>query len=621
MASSAERDDFERILQHLQQTRGFDFTAYKRPTLMRRVMRRMQTVNVGSFDEYHDYLQVHQEEFAALFDTVLINVTSFFRDPDVWEYLRTEVLPDLIAAKHDEPIRVWSAGCASGQEPYSISMCFAELLGTAALRDRVKIYATDADEHALAEGRAGSYPARSLAGLPEGFSSKYFEAAGPNCNVIRELRRAVIFGRHDLLQDAPISRVDLLFCRNTLMYFNADAQARILSRFFYSLNGGGTVVLGCAEMLFSHARMFAPVDLKRRIFRSVNTRPAGQRDPLALLAYASRETSAPPQPSTDSRLRQVVFETDSVAQIVLDASGIVAAANAPARHNFHLTMRDIGRPIQDLEVSYRPAEVRGAIEAAMKGERRDVKLRDIPWAVEGTLRHFDVLISPLLDDDRSLLGVRLSFHDVTHLKSLKAELQQSKQELETAYEELQSTNEELETTNEELQSTVEELETTNEELQSTNEELETMNEELQSTNEELQTMNDELRNRGLDLNAANAFLESVFTSLRSAVVVVDRDMRVVVWNDQARELWGLSAEETYQANFLALDIGLPVAELWQPMRHVLTGAAHRELITPATSRRGRSIECRLKISPLKTADHGVGGVIVMMEELTSERAV
>lgn len=345
---------------------------------MRRVMRRMQVVNVATFDEYHDYLQVHQEEFAALFNTILINVTSFFRDPDVWDYLRAEVLPGLPAVMSGEPIRIWSAGCASGEEPYSIAMCFAELLGVDGLRDRVKIYATDADEQALAEARAGTYSARAIAGAPAELAAKYFESVGPNHAVHRELRRAVIFGRHDLLQDAPISRVDLLFCRNTLMYFNSDAQARILNRFLYSLNTGGTVVLGRAEMLFSHASTFAPVDLKRRVFRAVNHRGGSQRDRLAQMAHAGREALNPAHAQTDGRLREAAFETDSVAQIVLDASGTLAAANAPARHNFHLSARDIGRPIQDLEVSYRPTEVRGAIDAAMSGERRDVKLNDIP---------------------------------------------------------------------------------------------------------------------------------------------------------------------------------------------------------------------------------------------------
>jgi two-component system CheB/CheR fusion protein len=225
------------------------------------------------------------------------------------------------------------------------------------------------------------------------------------------------------------------------------------------------------------------------------------------------------------------------------------------------------------------------------------------------------VITPLFDTDRSPLGARITFVDVTPVKALQDDLLHSKQELETAYEELQSTNEELETTNEELQSTIEELETTNEELQSTNEELETMNEELQSTNEELQTMNDELRNRGLELNSANAFLEAVFTSLRSAVVVIDRDMRVTVWNAGASNLWGLRSDEAQRASFFMLDIGLPVGELHSAIRDVLSGAsAHQELMVPATNRKGKAVVCRINISPLLGADRSVTGAILLMDD-------
>jgi two-component system CheB/CheR fusion protein len=207
------------------------------------------------------------------------------------------------------------------------------------------------------------------------------------------------------------------------------------------------------------------------------------------------------------------------------------------------------------------------------------------------------------------------YEDVTELRSLQQQLQQSRQELETAYEELQSTNEELETTNEELQSTVEELETTNEELQSTNEELETMNEELQSTNEELQTMNDEIRTRSTDLNAANAFLESVFASLRAAVLVLDRDFRVRVWNERSTDLWGLRADEAEGRPFLSLDIGLPVSELQPAITDVAAGSHdYKAVVVDATNRRGRTIKCRVTVGPLRNHDRSPGGVILLMEE-------
>ena len=401
------------------------------------------------------------------------------------------------------------------------------------------------------------------------------------------------------------------------MYFNSEAQSRIMARFYFSANPGGYLVLGRAEMLFSHAAMFQAVDLKRRIFKTVPK--VSHRDRLLLMAQSGREDIVPHYPNY-TRLRDAAFEMSPDAQIVLDPVGTLITANAAARRHFNIGETEFGSPLQDLEVSYRPAELRPSIDRA-RAERRDIALRGIAWEQNGVIRFLDIVVVPLFDEERGLLGVRVSFYDVTPLKALQEELTHSKQELETAYEELQSTNEELETTNEELQSTVEELETTNEELQSTNEELETMNEELQSTNEELQTMNDELRNRSTELNSSNAFLEAVFTSLRSAVVVLDRELRVQVWNAGALDMWGLRPEEAQAASFFTLDIGLPVAELHQSIREILSGAApHRQTVLNATNRKGKRIRCHVSVAPLIGSDRTVTGVILLMEEAADDQA-
>jgi len=612
MHDVTEQAAFEHILEYLRQTRGFDFTAYKRTSLMRRVLKRMHAVQVPSFDEYLDYLQVHPKEFAALFNTILINVTSFFRDADVWEVVSTSVLPEILANRqNDHPIRVWSAGCASGQEAFTAAMLIAEAVGLERFREHVKIYATDVDEEALIEARQAVYPVRQLSDVPKPLRDKYFDKNGETYTFNRELRRSVIFGRHDLIQDAPISRLDLLLCRNTLMYFNADAQSRIMARFYFSVNSGGFVVLGRAEMLFSQTTMFNAVDLKRRIFKTLPK--VNNRDRLLLLAQSDREDVVGPL-ANHGRLRDMAFEAAAEPQIVLDALGVLVAANAAARHQFGLATADIGAPLQDLELSYRPADLRSSLDRALI-DRSDVILKDVPLVRDGTSRFLDIVLSPLYDGDRLLLGTRISFIDVTSVKTLREELTDSKRELETAYEELQSTNEELETTNEELQSTVEELETTNEELQSTNEELETMNEELQSTNEELQTMNDELRNRSTELNTTNTFMEAVFRSLQSAVVVVDREMRVMVWNVGALNLWGLRPEEAQGQGFFGLDIGLPVNDLVQPIRELLnSGNGHREIVISAITRKGKPIQCRVRISPLLGHDRSVTGAILLMDE-------
>jgi two-component system, chemotaxis family, CheB/CheR fusion protein len=606
-------DVFDALLDHLCQTRGFDFGAYKRASLKRRIDKRMESIGIKTYDAYLDHLEVHQDEFAALFNSILINVTSFFRDEPVWEFIASDVVPALIKAKdRGDSIRIWSAACASGEEPYTLAILFADALGEHAFRERVKIYATDVDEQSLAEARQATYSPRLVAGVSPQHLEKYFDHVNGNYVFSRELRRSVIFGRHDLIQDAPISRVDLVACRNALMYFNAETQARIIARMYFALKDTGILLLGKAEILFNHATMFVPLDLKRRIFRT--TPKMSQRQRLLLASQASGQELAAPT-LTHVRMREAAFDVDATPQIIVDAEGTLVLANDQTRRQFGLSTRDLGRLLQDLELSYRPADLRSGIDQAIT-DKRPITIKDVEWrGGPGDGRVMDILITPLVDGAGAVLGQKVAFADVTPFRRLQDELAHSKQELETAMEELQSTNEELETTNEELQSTVEELETTNEELQSTNEELETMNEELQSTNEELQTMNDELRTRSGELNEANAFLNSILTSFRAGVAVIDRGLQIEVWNDRAEDLWGLRADEARGMHLLNLDIGLPMTDLTSTIREVLTGAdGNRVAVVQATNRRGRRFHCRVTCSPLVGGDHNVTGAILMMED-------
>ncbi|PSB63740.1 chemotaxis protein CheR [filamentous cyanobacterium CCP1] len=623
MTDSPNTDDFEILLDGVKRSRGFDFTGYKRASLMRRVNKRMQAVAIERYKDYLDYLEVHPEEFNHLFNTLLINVTAFFRDPPAWEYIKNDVIPALIARKDkSEPIRIWSAGCASGEEAYTIAMIVAQAIGIEQFRERVKIYATDIDEDALKQARQASYYSKDLKGLDEQYMQQYiepyFEQVENRYTFHKDLRRSVIFGRHDLIQDAPISRIDLLICRNTLMYFNAETQNRILARFHFALRDEGILFLGKAEMLLTHSNIFRPLHLKGRVFSKVPK--LNMRDHLLVMAQTGNE-EAVHLLSDHVRLREAAFDTGLMARIVVDAAGLLTMANDRGRQLFNLTTNDLGRPIQDLELSYRPVELRSWIEQVY-GDRRTIHLRDVEWQTfQGEVLFFDVQITPLLDSNNLILGASIHFVDVTRYKQLQEELENSNQELEMAYEELQSTNEELETTNEELQSSNEELETTNEELQSTNEELETMNEELQSTNEELQTVNDELQRRSEELNQSNAFLESILTSLRGGVVVVDRDLRVQIWNDKAEDLWGLRGEEAIEQNFLNLDIGLPVGQLRQPIRDCFAGLENRssEIILDAINRRGRSIQCRITCTPLLGLQNEIQGAILVMEEQLDDK--
>ena len=605
--------EFEALLEYLKHNRGFDFTGYKRSSLQRRVSKRMQGLKIERYGDYLDYLEVHPEEFARLFNTILINVTAFFRDTTAWECLAQAIVPQIMAEKNPhDPIRVWSAGCASGEEAYTLAMVLAEALGLEAFRQRVKIYATDVDEEALTQARHASYSTKALQPVPAALREKYFETSGDRGVFRPDLRRTVIFGRHDLVQDAPISRLDLLVCRNTLMYFNAETQTRILARFHFALTDQGFIFLGKAEMLLTRANLFTPVHLKHRIFAKV-PRPT-LRDRLLLVTQAGN-MEVGNHLVGHIHLRDTAFDNTPVAQIVVDRQGNLVLVNQAARTTFGLLPQDVGRPFYELDLSYRPVELRSRIEQVF-AERQALNLTNVERPLlDGTLQYLDVRLVPLVDTEGSLLGVAVSFHDITHHRRLQSEVEKNRQDLETAYEELQSTNEELETTNEELQSTVEELETTNEELQSTNEELETMNEELQSTNEELQTINDELRERTDEVNRARAFLESIMASLHAAAIIIDANFTVLTWNPEASEQWGLRTNEVEGHSLLTLDIGLPVEQLRAPVRAILSRTSpYEEIVLETTNRRGKAIQCRITCTPLIGSDTNISGVILLIEE-------
>lgn len=597
------------LLEYLRDARGFDFHGYKTASLMRRVQKRMGEVGASDFAAYRDFLEVHPGEFAALFNTILINVTAFFRDPETWRVLADTIVPEILANRHpDEPMRIWSAGCASGEEAYTLAMVLAEALGVEGVRERVKIYATDIDEEALAAARQASYTDRQVEGVPPELLAKYFEREDDRWRFRTEPRRLVIFGRHDLLLDAPISRIDLLLCRNTLMYFNAEAQRRILNRFHFALRRGGILCLGRAETLMAHSASFVPVDAKRRISRRI-----GEASPRAPEVPTRDDPFPEAEAGTGLQIQLAALESTPVAVILMDLHNRLTFANARARKLFQLEPSDVGRPFQDLQLSYRPVELRSMQERAM-ADGKPVLVHDVEWRSDGEVCWLNIEASVVLAGTGDPVGTAVTFTDVTAAKRLQREVEQANQSLETAYEELQSTNEELETTNEELQSTVEELETTNEELQSTNQELETINEELNSTTEELQTRNDEIRVRSEEVNSLNVFLAAVLNGLPGGVAVVDRDIRVIGWNLEAEGLWGLRADEVKGRHLLTLDIGLPLDGIRPLLKEALTHSApHREVVIPAVTRRGKPVDCRVSCTPLSGPGETTTGVIVLME--------
>jgi two-component system CheB/CheR fusion protein len=496
-------------------------------------------------------------------------------------------VPRIISGKDSsEPIRVWSAGCASGEEAYTLAMILGQALGVDAFRNRVKVYATDIDDEALVQARAATYPAKALEAVPEDLRAQYFESTSRGFTFRSDLRRSLIFGRHDLLKDAPISRLDLLVCRNTLMYFNSDAQTAILDRFRFALEGGGYLFLGRAETLLTHSSVFRPLQLRLRVFESVGD-PPEQRGHQPRLPEPAAEPEWP-----RAKLRDAAFDAATYAAVVVDVDGIVQSVNAAARNLFGIAPTQLGQPLQDLEISYRPLELRSVIEEA-HAQRHMVERRNVEWRTGETARVFDVRVTPLFDlPSGSASGVSITFDDVTRFRQLEAELEHSTQELQTAYEELQSTNEELET----------------------------MNEELQSTNDEFHVVNEMLNARGVELDQANAYLHSVLTGIDAGVIVVDPELVVQIWNHWSEDLWGLRPSEVEGKHLMNLDFGLPVAELVQLVRNTMEdGSRSARVPFAGRNRRGRDFTCVVTCSPMASSDH-VSGVIILMEELGDDGA-
>ncbi len=496
-------------------------------------------------------------------------MTGFFRDIEAGNTCATDVLPKILTAKEpDGVVRVWSAGCASGEEAYTLAMILAEALGVDEFRQRVKIYATDVDEQDLSHARHGTYDERHDRAVPDELRERYFDQVGGEFSFRKDLRRSIIFGHNDLVQDAPISKIDLLACRNTLMYFNAETQSRILARLHFALAPAGVLFLGKAEMLLSHSDRFQPMDLKRRMFRKMPL-SGPQNNPFFTDAAPPHDRLA--MRGLDS-LRHAALLASPLAQVVVTTDGLIALCNRQAEALFGVSSRDVGRPFSDVALSYRPMELRRYIEQAHI-ERRTIQLTDVEYPRGSEMLRLNIQVSPLADADTRLLGVILSFHDATESRRLREELQHTNRQLETAYE------------------------------------------ELQSTNDELQAINDELRDRTNDLNQAKLFLETILTGLRAGVAVLDADMRVLVWNRRAEDLWGLRQDEIVGQHFLNLDIGLPTQQLRPLIRRTLAGdTGPHEMVLSAVNRRGRPILVRVAGSPFNGADSSAAGTILLMEQ-------
>ena len=329
MTSTETEPELASLLDYLKEARGFDFTLYKRPTISRRIRSRLEATRTGSFPEYQRRLEEDPGEFAALFGAILINVTSFFRDPDTWSLVADEVVPRLVAGLPDAeaPLRVWIAGCASGEEAYTVAMLLCEALGDDRFRRTVKLYATDIDRDALADARHASFARPAVVEhVPEPMVERYFVPDDGSLAFRKDLRRSIIFGRHDLIQDPPISRINLLVCRNTLMYFTAEAQRRILHSLTFAVADKGFLLLGRSEALASRSELFVPHNLRHRLFvrrprRTLPPRPV----PPAVKPGAGSQVS-----DESTSIRESGFDVATAVQLIVDHRGLLTAANRQA---------------------------------------------------------------------------------------------------------------------------------------------------------------------------------------------------------------------------------------------------------------------------------------------------
>jgi two-component system CheB/CheR fusion protein len=386
--------NFEQLLQYLQQGRGFDFTGYKSPSLKRWIAKR------NAIREYRALRRLHRLSrgpSGRIFVSVQyrpINVTAFFRDEEAWKYLAETIVPRILSYKQqNEPIRILERWLRLRRRSLLDRHVMAEALGRLDFRHRVKIYASDVDEEALITARQAIYGVKEISAVPDEWREKYFETVGGRHVFNAELRRSVIFGRHDLMQDAPMSRLDLLICRNTLMYFNAEAQGRILGRFHYAIKSSGFLFLGKAEMPLMSSSLFAPVELKHRVFSKLSQGNLRER----LLVFAQ---NAGPElnnnVSRHIRLRDTAFDAGQIAQIVIDANGNLVLANQHARQLYGLVPKDIGRPFQDVELSYRPAELRSLIQRVYS-EQKIVTIDNVERVFKnGESRYLNVQLVPLV---------------------------------------------------------------------------------------------------------------------------------------------------------------------------------------------------------------------------------
>lgn len=557
---ASEKSPSSDLLQILLARTRVDFREYKQTTINRRIERRMIALGIESHEEYTQFCRVNPNAVDALFKDLLISVTRFFRDKSEFEALK-ELLPALLKKKTNTPFRVWIAGCATGEEAYSIAILLCEALGGAKvqLKDHVQIFATDIDKDALEVARKGIYGMAALNDIPKELSDQYFIQQNDGIRVIDSLRSAILFSDHNVCQDPPFQKVDLLCCRNLLIYFGNALQHKVMSRFHYALTDASLMFLGTAETVAGSDELFiqdsqsAHIYRRRSIRRSEHTPFSNTRNVPQTRKIAPAAAATPtPGHSTDRQMfealalalgKNSVLVTDeySIVRIYGNVSSFIEM-NETSNLKMHIDL--LRRPFRE--------EARSLVTLALKNGEHRSGVRHLLAEDDDAEIRLDVY--PIIARDINERAALIVFSEVqvdrskgfdTDIKPGGEAFESDRirlleDEVATTREALQQTIEELETSNEELQSLNEELQSTNEELQATNEELETSNEELQSTNEELITVNEELQVTAAELSGRTGELMSVLETAPLAIMVLDTALQISQATNAAAEMFGLS---------------------------------------------------------------------------------
>jgi two-component system, chemotaxis family, CheB/CheR fusion protein len=622
--------EFEEVLQKLREARNFDFRSYKRATLYRRIERRIQDRRLKSVAEYAKFLDRNPAEYDALFGSMFIKATSFFRDRETWKALSTTIIPQILSDRPaGDPIRVWCAGCATGEEPFSVAITLAEILGPSFNNQDVKVFGTDADERAIVQARHAHYRPEQVEGVPPRVLEEWFVAEGGGFTVRKEIRRAVVFGVNNLLTDAPISRLDMLLCRNLFIYLDAEVQKRALTRFHYALKQQGILVLGKSELIPFAGHIFEPVDLSRRIYRKDGRRDsvAAQERLSGLIGQEALDRSENGDGAGIDRFHRDVLHSLRVPIVATGNDGTILLWNGAAAQLWSRAETEaMGKMLAALNLPGFSGDLliektRAVREGRSQSERASGSVSRTGFP-EVSL---EVEVSPLLDFAGQRIGLLYVAHDVTGSREMESELRQATEErqsaleeMQTVNEEMQSSNEELETTNEELQSANEELQTTNEELQSTNEELETTNEELQSTNAELDATNRELGHRTDEMNRLAFYQRTIIRSLSAAVVVIDLQGRITMWSLAAERLLGLAENEALGQVFWNLSVpAIPRQALTKVRKALSQNLANRNEDFRYELPSGGAGTATLVVVPIVDGGAGLGAVI-LFEDTTRQ---